>query len=84
MTHFRHDRPPVPTRDERDEVEAFAADHAAQERAGAKAASIGRLASGMVHATHPDTGLAVVFMPGEMLPGWRPLSARNRSRACRG
>jgi hypothetical protein len=58
-----------PTRDEREDA---AADHAAQERAGSKVLSVGRLACGYVHATHPDTGLAVVFVPGEMLPSWVP------------
>lgn len=29
-----------------------------------------RFAIGYVNATHPDTGLAVVFVPGEKLPSW--------------
>lgn len=29
-----------------------------------------RVATDYVHAVHPDTGIAVVFVPGEMLPGW--------------
>lgn len=28
------------------------------------------LAREHVHRTHPDTGLDVVFVPGEALPGW--------------
>lgn len=31
---------------------------------------IARHAVGYVHAKHPDTGLDVVFVPGERLPAW--------------
>jgi len=34
------------------------------------AARLGRTARDYVHATHPDTGLDVVFRPGELLPDW--------------
>ena len=42
----------------------------AAEFAPALAASLNRTAAGHVHAVHPDTGTAVVFMPGERLPLW--------------
>lgn len=29
-----------------------------------------RIATDYVHTTHPDTGLQVVFVPGERLPAW--------------
>lgn len=29
-----------------------------------------RLATDYVHTTHPDTGIEVVFVPGEALPPW--------------
>lgn len=31
-----------------------------------------RIATDWLHATHPDTGLAVVFKAGEALPDWAP------------
>jgi hypothetical protein len=47
-----------------------AAHRLAQERAGAVAHDIGRQSPGFIHATHPEHGEAVVFVPGELLPGW--------------
>jgi hypothetical protein len=29
-----------------------------------------RLATDYIHTTHPDTGLDVVFVPGEAVPDW--------------
>ncbi len=51
------------------EERAHDADEAAQERAASDART-GRVSPGFVHATHPDTGVAVVFLPGELLPSW--------------
>ncbi len=31
-----------------------------------------RTARGWLHAIHPDTGQAVVFQAGELLPDWAP------------
>jgi hypothetical protein len=36
---------------------------------------VGRTARTFVHATHPDTGLDVVFLPGELLPDWLELDS---------
>ena len=47
-----------------------AAHRAVQERAGAVAHDIGRQSPGFVHAVHPEHGEAVVYVPGELLPGW--------------
>ena len=33
-----------------------------------------RLARDFVYATHPDTGIEVVFVAGEALPAWVPLT----------
>lgn len=38
----------------------------------AQPAAAPRVAEGYVHATHPDTGLQVVFVRGERLPAWVP------------
>jgi hypothetical protein len=45
------------------------ADLKAQERGPANA-KVGRTSRGYINATHPDTGLDVVFLPGELLPDW--------------
>lgn len=53
----------------KEERAAALADQRAQERAASNA-RVGRTARGYVNATHPDTGLDVVFLPGELLPAW--------------
>lgn len=49
-----------------------------------------RISQGYLHAVHPETGVAVVFVPGEALPGWaleiqnarmRPSNARDKQDA---
>lgn len=56
-------------RSQRAEEKAYDADLAAQE-AGSDRVLPPRIARGYVHTTHPDTGLVVVFVPGEALPAW--------------
>lgn len=45
-------------------------DLAAQETGPGPAPSVGRTADNWLHTTHPETGLAVVFKAGELLPEW--------------
>jgi hypothetical protein len=55
------------------EERAEARDEAAQERAGAAAHLTGVLSPGYVQCEagmHPDHGDAVVYPPGQLLPGW--------------
>lgn len=53
------------------ERRAREADLAAQERAGAPAlVPVARTSPGYVHAVSPEHGERVVFVPGELLPGW--------------
>ena len=54
----------------RAEEQAVEADERAQERAGARSPKPPRIARDYVRAKHPDTGLQVVFLPGELLPAW--------------
>lgn len=48
---------------------------------------IAAIATDYVHVVHPDTGVAVVFVPGETLPAWAAPAesaadgARSTSRA---
>lgn len=51
------------------EERAAEADRRAQER-GPSNAKVGRISRGFINAKHPDTGLDVVFLPGELLPDW--------------
>jgi hypothetical protein len=51
------------------EERAAEADRRAQERGSANA-KVGRTSRGFINAKHPDTGLDVVFLPGELLPDW--------------
>jgi hypothetical protein len=41
--------------------------------------SIGRTARTFINATRPD-GVAVVFLPGELLPNWLELDAADEAR----
>ncbi|MEZ0580396.1 hypothetical protein [Nocardioides sp. MH1] len=51
------------------EALAAAADERTQEK-GAPVVRPARLARGYIQTVHPDTGLAVTFVPGEALPAW--------------
>lgn len=53
----------------RAEAKALEDDLAAQEL-GSSRVLPPRLARSYVQAVHPETGLAVVFVPGEALPPW--------------
>jgi hypothetical protein len=57
-----------PADDLRDEA-AVDADMVGQER-GPLDAEVPKVSAVMLHRKHPDTGLEVVFMPGELLPDW--------------
>lgn len=52
------------------EHERLKADRAAMERGGATAPSTGTPAPDYVRGVHPDTGIEVTFVPGELLPDW--------------
>lgn len=56
-------------RSEAAEARATAADEAVQEQ-GDGTIRPPRTATTYVQAVHPDTGLAVTFVPGEALPEW--------------
>jgi hypothetical protein len=53
-------------------------DQSKQEQAPATV-TVGRTARTFIHATHPDTGTAVVFLPGELLPEWVELTAADEA-----
>lgn len=57
-----------------DEERELEADRVRQER-GPSNARVGRTARGHIHTSHPDTGLDVVFLPGELLPDWVDIPA---------
>jgi hypothetical protein len=61
-------RGPQPAADLRDAA-AVDADMVAQE-SGPNEAAVPKVSPVMLHRTHPDTGLDVVFVPGELLPDW--------------
>lgn len=53
-------------------------DESKQER-GPATVKVGRTARTFVHAVHPDTGIDVVFLPGELLPEWVKLAAAEEA-----
>lgn len=55
------------------EQQAIEADERAQER-GPVRVKAPRVATGYVHVTNPETGVDVVFVPGERVPDWAPTS----------
>lgn len=57
------------TRQTRAEAAAQAADYRHQEQGPADAPRQ-RTATTYLHCTHPETGLQVVFIPGEAIPEW--------------
>ena len=53
---------------------------AADEQAEARPLSVGRTSPVYVPAVHPDTGVDVVFVPGELLPEWVSDEAVRQAR----
>jgi hypothetical protein len=51
-----------------EEERSIAADEAAQEKGHGPAPRVHTLAPAYIRAVHGDTGIAVVFVPGEALP----------------
>lgn len=41
--------------------------------------SVSRICTDYLNTTHPDTGLAVVFVPGEALPDWALAAQQKRN-----
>lgn len=64
--------------EDRDLDNKIEADRKAQER-GPADHSVGRTSRTFVHTTHPETGLDVVFLPGEMLPSWVRLAPEQEA-----
>lgn len=56
------------------EAKAAQADASAQER-GPLDAGVPKVAPYLLHRVHPETGLDVVFIPGELLPDWVEVGA---------
>ena len=55
---------------------AAKADRATQER-GPYDARVPKVAPHLLHRVHPETGLDVVFIVGELLPDWVEVSAND-------
>jgi hypothetical protein len=56
------------------EAKAARVDAARQER-GPHDARVSHVAPHLLHRVHPETGLDVVFIAGELLPDWVEVSA---------
>lgn len=57
-------------RSDRGEQRALAADLSAQEGRATEPRHRPVVATDYLHTAHPDTGVPVVFVPGEALPAW--------------
>jgi hypothetical protein len=69
---------PVPSSETTAERRARRADAKKQEQAPAER-KVGRVARDFVHTKHAETGQAVVFLPGELLPEWVELTAADEA-----
>jgi hypothetical protein len=58
------------------EARAAQVDAATQER-GPRDARVPKVAPYLLHRVHPETGLDVVFIVGELLPDWVEVSAND-------
>ena len=58
------------------EARAAQVDASAQER-GPRDARVPKVAPHLLHRMHPETGLDVVFIAGELLPDWVEVSAND-------
>ena len=58
------------------EARSAQVDAATQER-GSQAARVPQVAPYLLHRVHPETGLDVVFIVGELLPDWVEVSAND-------
>lgn len=55
---------------DRDEAEAVSVPESVPSAGLSTGGGAERISQGFLHVTHPDTGLEVVFVPGEALPDW--------------
>jgi hypothetical protein len=59
------------------EARSAQVDAATQERGGSHDARGPQVAPYLLHRVHPETGLDVVFIVGELLPDWVEVSAND-------